>query len=226
MTAVAVRSDEKHEFHVPVRLSIETERSKLIPRSLFNLLFKINRSPSVRQAQPSAMASSSTGIAFQGDIAVIALENIFQLFDLAALSGKLEVHAATNSGNFYFNQGVLIHGMVVISRRKIGEILLGSQMVTEEQLRECLHLHQQERPQRQFGQILLEKGYIGPAGLNETLVRQIKEAFFEALSWQEGTFAFYHNQFPAPEAIQLQERVDHLLFEGVVYLDNIASLES
>ena len=41
-------------------------------------------------------------IGFQGDIAAIALDNIFQLFDFAALSGKLEIRTLENDGIFYF----------------------------------------------------------------------------------------------------------------------------
>lgn len=177
------------------------------------------------QSEYAAPGATTGAVAFQGNIAAIALENIFQLFDFAALSGRLEVQATNNNGSFYFKQGALIYGMLQISRRKIGEILLESHMITAQQLQECLSLQEQMRPQRPFGQILLEKGYIDPVGLDETLLRQIKEAFFETLSWQEGTFVFYHNQAPTPEAIQLKARVDHLLLEGMVYLDDMASPE-
>ena len=195
------------------------------PPSPFNHLAQKKRAPALPHPPPTPTVSAGKGIAFQGDIGVIALDNIFQLFDFAALSGKLEVHSPANKGSFYFKEGVLIFGMLHISRRKIGKILLEAQMLTEEQLQECLLLHKQTRPQRQFGQILMEQGYLDPAGLNDTLSRQIKESFFEALSWQQGTFTFYHNQTPPPDVIQLQERVDHLLLEGMVYLDNTATLE-
>ena len=153
------------------------------------------------------------------------MENIFQLLDFAALTGKLEVNSPDNTGNFYFTKGVLTSGMLQINHRKIGEILLESQLISEEQLQECLRLHKQSNFQRRLGQILLEMGYIQPFILNESLLSQIKEAFFEALSWHEGTFVFYQNVAPAPDAIQLQARIDHLLLEGMVYIDDTASPE-
>lgn len=164
-------------------------------------------------------------ISFQGNIAAIALENIFQLLDFAALTGKLEVSSPDNIGNFYFTKGLFTYGMLHIHHRKIGEILLESQLITEEQLQECLHLHKQCKFQRRFGQILLEQNYIQPSLLNDSLQRQIKEAFFETLSWQEGTFAFYLNQEPSSGTIQLQARIDHMLLEGMVYIDNTESSE-
>jgi hypothetical protein len=189
-------------------------------RSPFSHLTPKSQPLSTPPAGKSATPPVPVAIALQGNIAAIALDNIFQLFDFAALTGKLEVHTPENIGNFYFMQGVLTYGMLQIHQRKIGEILLESKMITPVQLQECLRLHAQGRFQRRFGQIVLEQGFIEPSGLDESLLRQIKEAFFEALSWQEGTFAFYPDQFPAPETVQLQARVDHLLLEGMVYIDN------
>lgn len=159
-------------------------------------------------------------VALQGDIAIIALEDVFQLFDFAALSGKLEVQAPDNTGWFYFRNGVLTYGMLQINQRKIGEILLESDLVNEAQLKECLQLHQEGKSQQRLGQLLVEKGYLQPDILDDSLLCQVKHAFFEALSWHQGTFAFYQNEVPATEEVQLYARIDHLLLEGMVYLDN------
>ena len=156
----------------------------MIPRRPFHHLTQSRPSNNLSQllpissAQQAETATPDQNIAFQGNIAAIALDNIFQLLDLAALSGKLEVHAPENSGSFYFTKGVLTSGMLQINQRKIGEILLESQLITEEQLQECLLLHKQSQFQRRFGQILLEKNYIQPSLLDDSLHRQIKEAFF------------------------------------------------
>ncbi len=161
--------------------------------------------------------------AFAGDIAAIAIENIFQLFDLAGLSGKLEVCSPANCGDFYFRKGVLLHGLLQINHRKVGQILLDSQVITETQLQECLMLHEQGNPPRRFGQILLEQGYVKPDSLDTTLLRQVKEAFFETLSWNEGVFRFYPDLAPEPDAVKLYARVDHLLLEGMVHIDQTAA---
>jgi hypothetical protein len=160
-------------------------------------------------------------VALQGDIAVIAIEDIFQLFDFAALTGKLEVFSPTNSGTFYFKKGSLIHGVLQVSPRRIGEILLESRLISPEQLQECLRLHEHQHPKRRFGQILVEKGYIPPERLDESLLSQIKESFFETLSWQEGSFLFYQNQEPKPEEVRLYARIEHLLLEGMVRIDRL-----
>jgi len=178
------------------------------------------KAPATEAPKPAPTAGV---IAFQGNIAAIALENIFQLFDFAALTGRLEVQSPENTGNFYFTKGVLTYGMLQIHQRKIGEILLEAKMITPTQLQDCLRLHSQGQFQQRFGQILLEQGYVQADGLDSSLSHQIKEAFFATLSWQEGTFAYFPDQFPSPESIHLQARVDHLLLEGMLAIDNTAA---
>lgn len=161
-------------------------------------------------------------IGFQGDIAVIGLDNIFQLLDFAALTGKLEVEVQGNGGIFYFTAGVFSSGRLRANARRIGSILLDAELISETQLLECLYLHDVGEQRQPLGQILIEKGYVDPARLDDVLLRQVKEAFFAALAWRQGTFAFYPGEQPAPAATRLQERVDHLLLEGMVYLDSLA----
>lgn len=193
------------------------------PRSPFRHLTQKDTAQPVPQAEKTAAKPARAAVALQGDIAAIAIENIFQLFDFAALTGKLEIRTTANTGNFYFRKGMLTYGILQINHFKIGELLLASKMITPEQLQECLQIHEQNPSRQRFGQIFLEKGYIQPGHLSDSLLRQIKQAFFEALSWQQGTFHFYLDQNPAPEEVQICTRIDHLLLEGMVYLDNAAA---
>ena len=180
--------------------------------------------PAVFGLQPEGTTPQKNRyIGFQGDISAITLDNIFQLFDLAALSGKLEVRSHDNDGIFYFTGGVFIYGTLRINPRRIGSMLLENKVITQVQLEECLRLHEESGQQQPLGRILVNKGYVDPQRLDESLERQVKEAFYEALAWQEGSFVYYPGEEPAPTAAQLQERVDHLLLEGMVYLDTLGS---
>jgi len=177
---------------------------------------------SVQREPYASPTPSAPPVALEGNIGTIAIENVFQLFDYAALTGKLEVQAPGNSGSFFFRKGVLIHGLLQINQRKIGQILLDSKIITEEQLQQCLLLHEQGNPEKRLGQIVLEQGYVKPDGLDNTLLRQVKDAFFEALSWNEGRFRFYPNLAPASDAVKLYARIDHLLLEGMFRIDQAA----
>ena len=178
--------------------------------------------PPLLREEPLAAVPAGAAAALQGDIAEIALENIFQFLDLAALTGRLDVRSPANGGSFYFRNGALTHGVLHVSQRRIGEILLESNLITADQLQECLRLHEQARPHKRFGQILLDRDYIPPAKLDNSLLQQMKEAFFETLSWHEGSFSFYPKLVPAPEEMQTRARIDSLLLEGMMHLDERA----
>lgn len=195
--------------------------------SFLNTLFKPQPAntvaPSSRPVNGVQTAASACTPAMQGDISVITLENVFQLFDFAALTGKLEIESPTNCGTFYFRNGTLIHGLLRLNQRKIGQLLLEAQVITQEQLDECLRLHHQLGPGHRLGQILLKMGYIKPGWLDKSLLAQVKEAFFETLSWHQGTFKFYPDQAPPPDTAQFYTRIDHLLLEGMVAIDDQAN---
>lgn len=178
----------------------------------------LSRQPVMGDEQTSDQVSSPSA-ALQGNIAFIAIENIFQLFDFSGLTGKLVVQATNNSGSFFFRKGVLIHGLLRVSNRKIGQILVDAGLLSEAQLAESLRLHQENESQQRFGHYLLEQGYIAPERLEQSLLNQAKEAFFEVLTWKTGTFTFYPDQMPETEEVKLYARIDHLLLEGMIHID-------
>ncbi len=154
--------------------------------------------------------------AMQGDIAAVSLVNIFQFFSLAGLTGRLDIRSTANSGHFYFSEGILTHGVLQTSRRRIGEILVESQVITEQQLQECLRVNGTNGPAKRIGEVLLERGYLHPVKLDDTLFMQMKEAFMATLNWEEGSFAFYPDLTPPLGDFQTSARVDQLLLEGMV----------
>ena len=158
-------------------------------------------------APPLVREESFAAVPAGAAIGETAQENISQSLDPAALTGRLDVRSPATGGSFNFRNGVLTHGVLHVSQRRIGEILLESNLITADQLQECLRLHEQARPPKRFGQILLDRDYIPPAKLDNSLLQQMKEAFFETLSWHEGSFSFYPKLVPAPEEMQTRSLV-------------------
>lgn len=193
-------------------------------KSVFQTLFKFKGYPSAESAevreQDSSLEQKAGNVALQGDMAAIPIDDIFQMIDHAGLTGELEVVSAANSGCFYFDKGMLVFGMLDTNQKKIGELLLAEQQITLEELEECLVIHREGGRQQRLGHILIQKGYILPDNLTSSLNRQVKEAFFDVLSWREGTFLFYIDQLPDEEQLLINERVDHLLLEGMVHIDH------
>jgi len=166
------------------------------------------------------------GVSLQGNIANIQLDQIFQFFDYVSISGEIRVVAEHNNASFFFQKGMLIFGALSVNQKRIGDLLLESGLVTEAQLEKCLKIHAEYGKKGRLGEILVQEGVLTLESLAEILQNQAKEAFFESLFWKEGMFYFYSNMCPSREEILINERIDHLLFEGIVRLDDSSAADT
>lgn len=158
--------------------------------------------------------------AFQGDLSIITIENLMQLVSHAALSGELQLSTPGNSAIFYVHQGILVYGYLEKNPMKIGQRLLEANYITKEHLQECLLICQKQNPRPKIGKILVEKGYLKQEQLEKIIKELIKAIFFEVLSWKEGFFTFSIKKIPSGERTLLDERIDHLILAGLIYLEN------
>ncbi len=159
--------------------------------------------------------------AFRGDLAVITIENLMQLVSHAALSGELYLVTPGNSAVFFVHEGLLIYAYLEENPLRIGERLIQKNLITKEHLQECLSQYQRKSAQLKIGKILVENGYLQQADLETTIKEQIKDIFFEVLSWKEGSFTFSIKKIPTADCIFLEERIDHLILEGIIHLDTL-----
>lgn len=167
----------------------------------------------------------NTGVSLQGNIAVIELNNIFQFFDYATISGELRVVGEQNNASFFFQKGMLIFGALSVNQKKIGDLLLECKLITVAQLSQCLDIHAQHGGRRRLGDILVRKGFLEFERLAEMLKKQAREAFFTTLSWKKGMFFFYADHYPSKEEILINDRIGHLLLEGIVRMDNSSPVD-
>jgi hypothetical protein len=156
---------------------------------------------------------------FQGAIDIVTIEGVFQLLYFASLTGKLILLNPPDKATFHFVKGQLTWGSLHANQKQIGQRLLDSEFITEEQLNECLTIHMNENNKKRLGEILLEKGFLQSDLLHDSLKKQAKEAFFSVLSWKGGTFAFISNFTSNEDEVSISERIDHLLLEGAVQID-------
>lgn len=171
-------------------------------------------------------ARHNTGVALQGNIAIIELNTIFQFFDYTSASGELCIIGEENNASFFFRNGLLIFGSLSVNQKKLGDLLLESKLITVEQLAQSLSVHDQHGGHRRLGEILVDRGFLDFESLAEMLKQQAREAFFATLSWKKGMFFFYADQYPAEKEILINDRIERLLLEGMVRLDNAAVTDS
>lgn len=160
--------------------------------------------------------------AFQGDLSVVTIENLMQMVSHAALSGELQLTTSGNSAVFFVHQGALVYGYLEKNPLRIGERLIKEKYITSEQLQEGLDHYRAANHPPKIGKILVEKGYLQQEDLEKAIKDHIKSIFFETLSWKKGSFAFSIKEIPSSEDICLEERIDHLILEGIIHLDTFS----
>ncbi len=160
---------------------------------------------------------------FHGDIGLLAVPNLFQLIGLSALSGKLILRREQDAAYFIFAGGKLNYGFLTRDRQKLGQTLLASRLITIEQLKICLASQKASAPWKKLGAIAVENGYIERSQINKIFFRQVKDALFEALTWQDGTFSFIDSSPFNKEDIVLEENIETLVFSGLIHLDEAGS---
>jgi hypothetical protein len=165
------------------------------------------------------IGKKKNSVDFQGSISAISIEGIFQLLYYASLSGKLLLLNPPNEATFYFKEGKLAWGSLHKRQKQIGQRLIESSNITEAQLEECLKIQITNKQKIKLGKILMDQGFLQSKILHDSLKEQVKDAFFDALNWKEGTFAFFSELTTPGEEIILNERIDHLLLEGIIQID-------
>ncbi len=158
--------------------------------------------------------------AFQGDLSVVTIENLMQLVSHAGLSGELCLTTPDNDACFIIRNGALVFGHMELDFPRIGERLVQAGYITTENLQEGLQVYQAEIDKQRLGELLVEKQFILNSHLEEIIKEQVKDCFFQVLSWNLGSFTFCVNESPPEEDILLDERIDHLIIEGVLSMDN------
>jgi hypothetical protein len=145
--------------------------------------------------------------------------NLFQMIGLAMLSGQLVMRSSSDAVYFVFRKGKLNYGFSLESRKKIGQILLDSGLITLDELDRCLADQKARARWKKLGTIAVEKGYLQLEDVVGLFFSQIKDLLLETLAWTTGSFTFYDSSPLDDDDIVLEENVDSLIFHCLVLLD-------
>ncbi len=115
---------------------------------------------------------------FNGDLSLVSAVNLFQLIKLAFLSGRLVVNCEDNSTHFIFTEGKLNYAFSRQGRKKIGQTLLESQLITNDQLKSCLEVQKAADRWQKLGSIFVKNGYLKQSHLTEIFHKQHHQTVF------------------------------------------------
>jgi curved DNA-binding protein CbpA len=130
--------------------------------------------------------------------------------------GLLTVTHKNIKKEIYIEEGKIVHAFSNQDKDRLMMLLVTSGKITAQQRDESLKLSQ-ETGKRQ-GVILVERGYITPKELFNTLKLKIQAIILDLFSWQDGTFSFTEKQL-FPDVTTLKISIDSLLRERLIYAE-------
>ena len=142
--------------------------------------------PDLSQQQfHSSIVKAEVGI--KGNLKSLGLSTILQILSSEDKTGVLQFAQGNRIRSIYLRNGKI----VAASGReglRLGQILHGKGMISQEQLQEALE--KARETDKRVGEVLLDLGYIEEDGLKELIRYQIREAVLDISFWVEGDFEY------------------------------------
>ena len=167
-------------------------------------------------------------MAIEGPLKELNIHDVFQLLDLGRKTGVLRVTSELrqNAGVVHFDRGAVIAAHITSNPHVLGELLLRSGKLREEDLARARAL-QAAGDRRRLGEILVAIDAVGRRELDRCVRAQVEEVVFELMSWSEGYFSFVEGAvdrtaIEAPVSIPTEA----LLMEAARRIDEWARIET
>lgn len=162
------------------------------------------------------------GKSFKGNLEILNLSDIFQSLAMNRHSGTLVVNDGKREKKIYFAEGEIT--LLSSNRRqRLGEMLIASGKITEEDLDLALKLQKQSR--KKLGEILVEEGFCADEDIYKLVRMQIEEEIYDLFLWRKADFEFIADQIPddmareAPNLTRLALNTNSLIMEALRRLD-------
>jgi hypothetical protein len=137
--------------------------------------------------QPFNSATGRAEVGIKGNLKSLGLSTILQILSSENKTGVLQFVQGNRIRSIYIRNGKI----VAASGReglRLGQILYGKGMISQEQLQEALE--KARETDKRVGEVLLDLGYIEENGLKELIRYQIREAVLDISLWVEGDFEY------------------------------------
>ncbi|MBX7118706.1 MAG: tetratricopeptide repeat protein [Gemmatimonadaceae bacterium] len=163
-------------------------------------------------------------MAIRGSLKEASLPDVLQLLSMGKKSGCLSVTHRSNFGSIFFDKGRICYASIVNRRDRLGDILVKSGLLQQEQLDEAIRLQDKARGRR-LGELLVEHGMISKEELHAQIRIQIEEAVYYLFTWAEGTFNFESDIRPEEQDFLVSINPESLLLEGARRVDEWGLIE-
>jgi tetratricopeptide (TPR) repeat protein len=163
-------------------------------------------------------------MAIKGSLKEASLPDVLQLLAMGKKTGCLSVTHRSNFGYIYFDKGRISYASIVNRRDRLGDVLVKSGLLSQDQLSEAIHEQEKLRDKR-LGDILVSQGIVSREDLHRQIRVQIEEAVYFLFTWTQGTFNFEADIRPDEQDFLVSINPESLLLEGARRVDEWSLIE-
>jgi tetratricopeptide (TPR) repeat protein len=163
-------------------------------------------------------------MAIKGSLKEASLPDVIQLLFLGRRTGCLALADQHNFGTIYLDEGQITYASIVNRRDRLGDILLRSGRITQEQLENAIKAQKDDR-EHKLGEILVGLNVLSRAELENYMRIQIEEAVYYLFTWTSGTFNFEAGVRPEREDFLVRISPEAMLLEGARRVDEWSLIE-
>lgn len=154
---------------------------------------------------------------FQGLIGRVEVPDLLTFVHLGRRTGVSELARNGQSTRVFFQKGDPVYATSDKEGLRLGDLLMRMGRITRKDRDRCIGRQRVGGPP--LGNILVSEGLLREDELSAFLKVQVSEVIFDTFGWTQGTFAFYDDVVPPPDAVTLQMDIQTLLMEGVRRMD-------
>ncbi|MBP6703867.1 MAG: DUF4388 domain-containing protein [Vicinamibacteria bacterium] len=154
---------------------------------------------------------------FQGLIGYVEIPDLFTFVHLGRRTGVTELTKPGQLTRVFFQKGNPVFATSDKEGLRLGDLLLRLGRISRKDLDRCMARYRVGGPH--LGQVFVSDGLLTIEELTSHLKVQISEVIFDTFGWTQGSFAFYDDVSPPPDAVTLQMDIQNLLMEGVRRMD-------
>ncbi len=165
-------------------------------------------------------------MSLEGSIKEFGLAEILQLISMQKKSGVVSITHGSESTTLHFDNGQLVFATSISGgeTRRLGEILVNTGKMTDENLTEALR--KQEITKERIGNVFVSSGFVSTEDVKEALQQQVMDVIFHILRWKEGYYKFKACEIDYDREFQIPVQTDFILMEGSRMVDEWSLIES
>jgi hypothetical protein len=165
-------------------------------------------------------------MALNGDLSDLSLPDLFYIFQMRGMTGRLALQADHDDAVLYFQRGKLVHVASSRIAQHLGQLLVRMEKLTLEQLGVALALQATTHASQPLGEILVGQGWLSLDDLNLFLTHQAEEVLYRVLAWPSGSFTFAAAT-TAPLLTPLRDlNVEQIILEATRRADEWAAIRA